>query len=307
MLITDSKLTSEEDEIYDFYPYFNLGLGSKGIRFGTWNINRLTTGKFDQIKPYLLGKDNRPQIDVMSLIETLLKPTIPDSVYSVPGFTVYRKDHRGKTKGGGVLIYGNDEVSHHRRTDLEKSNIEIIWIELRPFKSNRPLLFAGFYRPPSYLMEDDERLEKNIETAYLLNMESILAGDISINFLNGSSFQKHCLIWAILSMNFKQLVTWVTRPISGTCIDLVFANFPERIHTITIPNVGLEDHLPVFGVRLYKAKERSHCRVKPFKIVYRNVKRFIESDFLSTLKEIPWDTASDNFECRFTSFICATV
>ena len=98
------------------------------------------------------------------------------------------------------------------------------------------------------MKEDDERLEKNIETAYLLNMESILTGDININFLNGSSFQKHFLIREIHSMNFKQLVTWVTRPISGICIDLVFANFPERIHIIMILNTGLADHFPVFGV-----------------------------------------------------------
>lgn len=158
-----SELTSSNDEVCDPYPYFDLGLGNMGIRFGIWNVNRLTTAKFDQIKLFLLGRNNCPQIDILSLDETFLKPTTPDSFNSVPGFTIYHQDCKGIKKGGGVLVYVNYEISHQRRTDLvEDSNVEAIWVEFCPFKSKRSLLFSGIYRPPSSSKEDDERLEKTL-------------------------------------------------------------------------------------------------------------------------------------------------
>ena len=109
----------------------------------------------------------------------------------------------------------------------------------------------------------------------MLNRETILVGDINVNYLDKPAFKKHCLIHAIFSMNFKQLVTQVTRAVSGTCLDHVFANCPERIHTITIRENGLADHLPVFGVRLYKLKGGSSHREKLSNIFYRNMKCFI--------------------------------
>ena len=36
--------------------------------------------------------------------------------------------------GGGVLAFVNDELSAIRRTDLEDSNLEILWLETAPFK-----------------------------------------------------------------------------------------------------------------------------------------------------------------------------
>ena len=46
----------------------------KGIRIGHWNFNHLTLDKFDQIKLFLLGKLGKPQLDVLLLNETFLKP-----------------------------------------------------------------------------------------------------------------------------------------------------------------------------------------------------------------------------------------
>lgn len=300
----NSNDSSSESSTYGCnpYPHFNLHLGSKGIRFGTWNVNRLTTSKMEQIKLFLLGNDNRPQVDILSINETFLKPNLPDCLFSVPGFTIYRRDRKGTRKGGGILVYVNDEIKHRRRTDIENSNIEAVWLEVFPFKSNRPVLFSGIYRPPSYSKEDDQVLENMFETVYLLNLETIFVGDMNMNYLS-TSFKKHPLGRALSSLNFNQLVSEVTRPVSGTCIDHVFANRPERIHSILVKNNGLSDHLPVFGVRLYKAKFCDRPRKMPCKITYRNMKHFKESSFLSSLKEIPWSTLcriSCTSQCRGT-------
>lgn len=285
----DSDDSSQNDLSPDGFDYFNLHLGHKGIRFGSWNVNRLTTTKLEQIKLFLLNEDGRPRLDILSINETFLKPLLPDCLYSVPGFTVHRKDRMGLKNGGGVLIYVNDDLKHRRRVDIEhNNNIEALWLEVFPFKSNRPILFAGIYRPPSTNLSEDEAIENMLELVYLLNLETIITGDININFIS-PAYKKHPLGRAFSNMNFKQLITEVTRPSSGTCLDFVLSNFPERIKSIVVKNNGLSDHLPVFGVRLYE--DNAKRQNKSLTIKYRNTKHFDKSAFVSDLKEVPWNTA----------------
>ena len=58
--------------------YFNLGLGDDGLRIGHWNVNFLTGAKFDQTKLFLLVNcsSGRPQIEILLLCETFLKPSV---------------------------------------------------------------------------------------------------------------------------------------------------------------------------------------------------------------------------------------
>jgi len=83
----DSSITLEN--CYDISPHFDLGLDDKGLRIGHWNVNRLSSKKFDQIKLFLIGKSGRAQVDILFLTETFLKPDIPDVLYAVPGFSIY--------------------------------------------------------------------------------------------------------------------------------------------------------------------------------------------------------------------------
>ena len=159
-----SQFNTSTSSLDDFEPhlYFNSGLPCKGLRIGHWIVSHLTSSKFDQIKLFLKSKDGTSQVNVLWLNETFLKPDIPDSLYSVPGFTIFRRDRRIKN-GGGILAFVNDELSSIRRTDLEDSNLEILWLEIAPFKSKRSLLLAGIYRPPSFTRANDITLENNIE------------------------------------------------------------------------------------------------------------------------------------------------
>lgn len=75
--------------------------------------------KFEQIRLHTLDNANRPQVDILSFYELALKPHVPDMLYTVPGFEMYRRDRKGKKKKGGVLVYVNQHLKHKRRTDLE--------------------------------------------------------------------------------------------------------------------------------------------------------------------------------------------
>lgn len=165
---------------------------------------------------------------MLFLNETFLKPDIPDSLYAVPGFTIYRCDRVSKC-GGGVLAFVNQDLRVKRRADLENAHWEIIWLEVFPFKSKGRLFISGIYRPPSYSSADDTRLEAIIEQTYLLNKEMILLGDFNIDALNRSKFEKQHLCKGLKTMNFNHLIYVPTRPIGGTCLDHIFSNQPQRI------------------------------------------------------------------------------
>ena len=58
---------------------------------------------------------------------------------------------------------------------------------------------------------------------------------------------------------------------------------------ISCPYIGISDHLPTVGVRLYK-QPLSAPRSHKF-ITYRSFKNLNESEFLKSLSETPWDSA----------------
>lgn len=88
------------------------------------------------------------------------------------------------------MIWVRNSLEQKRRVDLESDGVEALWIEIYPCKSNRSLLVAGLYRPPSNNKEQDKKLGDNIENAYLLNKEMILLGDFNVNYLS-PDFKKH--------------------------------------------------------------------------------------------------------------------
>ena len=92
--------------------HFDLGSDDKGLRIGHWNVYRLSSEKFDQIK-LLIGKSGRAQVDILFLTETLLKPDIPDVLYAAPGFSIYRRNRVSRC-GGGVLVFVNDQLKLKR-------------------------------------------------------------------------------------------------------------------------------------------------------------------------------------------------
>ena len=64
---TGTSFLSETDESDYSSSYFDLTLGENGLRIGHWNVNYLTTTKFEQIKLFLLGnmRSGHSQLDVL--------------------------------------------------------------------------------------------------------------------------------------------------------------------------------------------------------------------------------------------------
>ena len=136
---------------------------------------------------------------------------------------------------------------------------------------------------------DDKKFEECIETAYLSGKEIILTGDFNIN-LTAESSRNHALTKGFKTMHFDQLITDVTRPASGTCLDHIYANRSKNIVDVLVLSYALSDHLPTFAVRKYfkqsKQDKQEHSAIK-----YRNIKGIDDEAFKSTLANSPWDTA----------------
>ena len=170
--ITCEDHDSEPMSAVNLLSYFNLCLRNSGLRLGHWNINCLTAAKFEQIR--LMLTVNNTKLDMLFLSETFLHSTICDSLYKILGYKLFRKDRMDK-KGGGLAVYCSDRLRFRRREDLETISTEILWLEVYPFKSQRSLLIAGCYRPPSNTKEQDKEFEKCIETATLMIREYMIS------------------------------------------------------------------------------------------------------------------------------------
>ncbi|KAL9968992.1 hypothetical protein ACROYT_G021146, partial [Oculina patagonica] len=263
-------------------------LPAKGLRFGQWNVNYLTKTKFEEIKMRLLSPENRKNLDILVITETFFSSNTPEQLYNIPGFDLHRKD-RQTGKGGGIAIYTNTDLNIKHRTDLEEPDLEVLWLEVFPFKSKKPLLMAGVYRPPSVKADYDRKLADNIERAYLLNMETILTGDFNLDH-SKKDFNRHRLAKDLKDSKFVQVVSFVTRPISNSCLDHIWSNKPERIVNIKCSEICISDHLPVLAVRLYKHCSPDNTKEHKY-ITYRNLKSLDHAKFIKTLEETPWDIA----------------
>ena len=200
--------------------------GGEGLTIGHWNIQQPSDPKFEQLLASLNTTDITNKVDTFILTETFCNDKRSDSFYQIQGYDLFRKD-RVRKKGGGILVYVNDRLCAKLRSDLMETNTEILWIEVCLFKSRCPVLVAGIYRPLSAKAQD-KNIGKNIENVHLLNRETILLGDFNINYLNKSALNKHRLVKTLGNLHFTQVVKDITRPISGKCLDHIWANYPER-------------------------------------------------------------------------------
>ena len=59
--------------------------------------------------------------------------------------------------GGGVAVYVQDSLKHHRRRDIPEGGLEFIDIEVKPTKA-LPYFVAAWYTPPSDPIESFTKL-----------------------------------------------------------------------------------------------------------------------------------------------------
>jgi exonuclease III len=131
-----------------------------------------------------MGNSKR-EADVLGIIETWLNTTYSDSSVAIDSYNLERRD-RSTGRGGGVAVYLHDSVSYNRRHDLEKDQLEDLWVEIK-CPCSIGILLGTVYRHLDNTRSDNwcSLIESTLETTQGESKETILMGDININFVNG--------------------------------------------------------------------------------------------------------------------------
>ena len=135
---------------------------------------------FDELTNFLLNCQ-RPVI--LGITETWLGPTVSLGEISILGFSSYRRNR--DSRGGGVLVYVSHSCRSWRRFDLEESDVEAIWVELRIV--SQPVLLCVVYRSPSSDTGVFTYAANMLELAHKENKEIILMDDLKVNLLGAGS------------------------------------------------------------------------------------------------------------------------
>ena len=195
----------------------------------------LLAPKIDEVCHYA----HYPNLDLICLTETWLHCHIQDSVVSMNGFNLIRKD-RQESSHGGVCVFIKDLIPFIVLEDLSESPLEVLWIKLRPARLprgvNSIVLGIVYHRPSS---SDSAMLEyltnclSSIESQYP-NSGIILLRDF--NQLNIASLKR--------GYNLKQIVKFPTR--GSNILDLVLTNLKDLFKDpIQRAPFGLSDHVSV--------------------------------------------------------------
>ena len=83
--------------------------------------------------------------DILTLNETRLDDSIPNSEIKISGYDIVRRDRN--RNGGGVAMYIRSCITFTNRNDLVPESLEQICIEINKPKS-KPFLVSSWYRHP---------------------------------------------------------------------------------------------------------------------------------------------------------------
>ena len=249
-----------------------FGLVKKGLRIGNLNVCHLLP-KLDELKIIL---NDRCSVNILGVCETFLTEEIDNSLLDIEGFNFERKD-RGVGLGGGILIYISNQIQYKRRYDIEKDEIEAIWIEVL-IPNSKSVLICSAYRPPSAPTRWVHHLVDELHMATSCEDNELwLLGDFNICYKTDPPSY-----WstALEEFNLSQMILTPTRVNAKSCtlIDHIYTNRPDAMCETNVPIISLSDHYPICATRRTNNFERKH---KHIEIQYREA--VDENKFLSDL------------------------
>ena len=104
-----------------------------------------------------------------------------DNSVVIDGYHLERRD-RIACQGGGVTVYLCDSVPNHCRCDLESTQLEDLWVEIK-FPHTRGLLYYALSTDhwTANMSTWCESMEQTLETVQLEQKEVTIMGDINID------------------------------------------------------------------------------------------------------------------------------
>lgn len=234
------------------------------------NVQRVCNlNKFRDLCIYLESITYKP--DIVVLTETwITKGT--ESLYEIDG---YSSHHCCRSyPSAGIAVYFK---THLRFTITEKSNAQVSVMSMKITgveDSRATLTLSAFYMPDC---RDFPDLESNLDRLLSsVTGQHLIVGDFNINILNSTSISRN-YINTIESYGYEIKNRFQTRPVSGSCIDHLIANFDDTV-CVTVEN-DISDHNGTFIFcpnRLGETRPRGFITKSRTKVNYEQIKEDIE-------------------------------
>lgn len=182
----------------------------------------------------------------IAITETWATAEIPDSVYNLDGYRLFRKDRNGR-QGGGVCLYVTSQVKSAVESSLnDRSEFkESLWCNIF-LPNNANLLVGVIYRPPNCDPVMTQNMYSLMQQAVKFNSTfKIICGDFNFPLIDWTNMHYPPSMDEfvdILSENdLTQHITSPTR--EETVLDLVFSSNEELISNVDIIEpLGTSDH-----------------------------------------------------------------
>ena len=272
--IADDEIVAEDIQL----PRVN---NRKQCIIANLNINSLPN-KFEEITEWL----TRKAFDIISIQETKIDRTFPNSQFHVEGFKLFRRDRvKG---GGGIAVFISDNIIATTRK-VTCMHLEALLFDLRIGQRQFALLSA--YKPPSVDNNTfTNELFKVLDQATILSDNIICIGDLNCDILHPlhNNRQGKCHLDICDVYDLDPLIKTPTRisENKSTCLDVILTNVPAFMRDSGIIETGLSDHCLVYTVLNTKL-----LRSRPKSILKRSLKNFDQTAFLDDLSKVPFCAA----------------
>lgn len=259
--------------------------GNDNLRVMFFNA-RSIRNKMDELK--IMVKENRPE--VIAIVESWLTESIFDSEITIENYNFIRMDrkHEYKEKGGGIIVYIQENLTFVNCTEEFCHNIDHLWISVMD-KGLNNIMVGIFYRPPDSNEEDLGFLVRNLKK--FKSARTIVVGDFNYADIDwkrntsGTSGKK--FLKELNDIALHQCVKYQTR--GKNILDLVLVYDKEFIGQVTqTAPLGKGDH-NVIMVKLnavYKVHEKNVVSFRYNKAKY--------DDLENRINKIDWKERLEN-------------
>ena len=261
-------------------------LNTKGFSVFHQNIRGLH-GKKEIISDILY---NNSKIDIFSLSETFITHTDFFNA-EIRGYAFESKARQNGT-GGGVCAYIKDGVPYTRRVDLERGDLELVWLEISFTNCKSFFLVGVLYRPPDTSKHTSKNFQKSLRDVLNIttseNKEAIILGDINCDYLKDKDHKT--IKDLFITHGYKQLIdkaTGITEQ-SETLIDVILTNSPETIRKHDTILSSNSDHDIICIIR-----KKSTPKYRPNVIYSRNYKNYDANKIRTELKNTNWQVINE--------------
>ena len=214
---------------------------------------------------------------IFTISETWADLSVSDASLQIPGYQLFRQDCGIKKSGGGLCTYVINDVKATVLNDLSEASTDGFqqqWLKVQ-CRSYKSFLVCNVYRPPSIPTNCLESLAKNLVDSSLLNLDTILLGDLNCNLM-GDSLEANSLKDFISSFNLSQMIGKPTRVTETTqsLIDVIMTSNESIVCLCDVLTCSISDHNLVYLVLALKIPRR-----KPYYVTIRSYKNYSGEEF----------------------------